>query len=82
MLVLTRKPGQSLRIGAGVRVTVVASSSGQVRLSIEAPDEVAVHREEVYERIAQANVQAAEIGDEVLESFAGVGNPVREGESR
>lgn len=59
MLVLTRKPGESLRIGADVRISVVSSTGGHVRLAIEAPGEVDIYREEIYERIAEANQQAA-----------------------
>ncbi len=60
MLVLTRKQGEALVIGDDVRVRVVSVSGGQVRIAIEAPDGIAVHREEVYERIARANREAAE----------------------
>ena len=59
MLVLSRKPGESLRIGGRVKVTVVSATSRHVRLAIDAPDEVEIHREEVYQRIARANLDAA-----------------------
>ncbi len=59
VLVLTRKPGESILIGGGVRVTLVSSSGTHARIAIEAPSEVPIHREEVYERIAQANRDAA-----------------------
>jgi carbon storage regulator len=59
VLVLTRKTGESLCIGAGIRVTVVSTSGGQVRLGIEAPARVPVFREEVYARIVEANREAA-----------------------
>ncbi len=59
MLVLTRKSGEGLCIGAGIRVTVVSTSGGQVRLGIEAPARVPVFREEVYARIVEANREAA-----------------------
>ena len=58
-LVLTRKPGQAIRIGDDVRITATLSSSNQIRLAIEAPESVAVHREEVIERIIEANRLAA-----------------------
>ena len=66
MLVLTRKSGESLRIGAGIRVTVVSTSGGQVRLGIEAPTRVPVFREEVYARIVEANREAARTTLEAL----------------
>ncbi len=59
MLVLSRKPGESVRIDGRIKVTVVSATSRHVRLAIEAPDEVEIHREEVYQRIARANREAA-----------------------
>ena len=50
MLVLSRKPHQSIMIGSEIRVIVVGIDGDQVRLGIEAPREVAVHRFEIYER--------------------------------
>ncbi len=66
MLVLTRKPGEALLIGRDIRLQVVSVSGHKVRLAIEAPGEVAVHREEVVERIAGANRDAA-AGPQVVE---------------
>ena len=62
MLVLTRRIGESLRIGDEIRITVVSAGSQTVRLAVHAPKHVPVHREEVYERIASANRDAAEAG--------------------
>ena len=58
MLVLTRKPGDSIRIGSGIVVTVLAVNGQQVRLGIEAPKDVTVHREEVYARIQHEQTTA------------------------
>ena len=66
MLVLTRRNGESVRIGPDVRITVVSTSGGQVRIGIEAPAQVAVHREEVWERIARANREAASAPEDLL----------------
>ena len=60
MLVLTRRSGESVRIGSEVRLTVLEVSGGQVKIGIDAPPRVAIHREEVFERIAAANREAAE----------------------
>ena len=57
MLVLTRRTGESLMVGDEVAVTVLGVKGNQVRIGITAPKEVAVHREEIYERI-QAEKQA------------------------
>ncbi len=51
MLILTRRVGETLMIGDDVMVTVLGIASNQVRIGIDAPKEVAVHREEVYDRI-------------------------------
>ncbi len=51
MLILTRRVGESLMIGDNVNVTVLGIKGNQVRLGVNAPKEVAVHREEIYQRI-------------------------------
>ena len=51
MLVLTRKPGQSIMIGDGIEVQVLTVAGEKVRLGITAPREVGIFRDEVYERI-------------------------------
>jgi carbon storage regulator len=58
MLVLTRKLGENIRIGDNVKITVLEVRSGQVKLGIEAPPEVKVHREEIYARIQEENRRA------------------------
>jgi carbon storage regulator len=57
LLILTRKIGESLMIGAEVTVTVMAVKGNQVRLGIGAPKDVAVHREEIYERVQAEKAQ-------------------------
>lgn len=58
MLVLTRKTGENIRIGDNIIVTILEVRSGQVKVGIEAPPEVPVHRQEIYDRI-QAERRAA-----------------------
>lgn len=55
MLILTRRTGESVMIGDEVTVTVLGIRHGQVRIGISAPRHVTVHREEVYERLRNAN---------------------------
>lgn len=57
MLVLSRHPGEGITIGHAIKVTVLSVAGDKVRIGIEAPPDVQVHREEVYDEIEQANVQ-------------------------
>lgn len=59
MLVLGREPGHSIMIGHDIKVTIISISEGLVRIGIAAPDDVDVHREEIYLEIKQANLEAA-----------------------
>jgi len=58
MLVLTRRLGQSIMIGNDVTVTVLEIRNDQVRIGVDAPRSVQVHREEIYEQIARENAAA------------------------
>jgi len=64
MLILTRRVGETLMIGDEVTVTVLGVKGNQVRIGVNAPRDVAVHREEIYERIKREQAeQAAASGD-------------------
>ena len=58
MLLLTRKLGENIRIGDDVKITIVEVKGNHVKLGIDAPPSVKVHREEIYERIQQENRRA------------------------
>ncbi|MEM7213506.1 MAG: carbon storage regulator CsrA [Pseudomonadota bacterium] len=56
MLILTRRVGESLMIGDEVTCTVLGVKGNQVRIGVNAPKDVSVHREEIYERIQQERI--------------------------
>lgn len=56
MLILTRRVGEKILIGDNVSIAVLAVRGNQVRIGIEAPSEVSVHREEIYHRIQQEKI--------------------------
>ncbi|HET6724400.1 MAG TPA: carbon storage regulator CsrA [Gammaproteobacteria bacterium] len=57
MLILTRRIGETVMIGDEVSITVLGVKGNQVRLGVNAPREVAVHREEIYSRIKNEQIQ-------------------------
>jgi carbon storage regulator len=64
MLILTRRVGETVMIGDEVTITVLGVKGNQVRVGINAPKSVAVHREEIYERIKREQ-QGGDAGDTV-----------------
>lgn len=61
MLVLTRKPGETITIGTDIKVTILGVEGRQIRIGIDAPKEVSIHREEIYNKI-QAEKLVSEAG--------------------
>jgi len=63
MLILTRRVGETVMIGDDVTITVLGVKGNQVRVGISAPKHVAVHREEIYERIKREQQGVGETAD-------------------
>jgi carbon storage regulator len=83
MLILTRKPGESLYIGDNVKVTIVEIKGNQIRVGIDAPSELRIYREEIYLQILDENRKAAEAEmtgsalDQLSGSWKGVARTVQ-----
>ena len=73
MLVLSRRKGESVIIGDGIKVTVIDVRGDQIRLGIEAPRSISVHREEIYQQVLEENAAAARSAD--------VASPLLQGEA-
>ena len=66
MLILTRKPGESLYLGEHIKLKVLSVQGKQVKLGIEVPEDVTVYREEVYLKIREENQKALAAQDQDL----------------
>ncbi len=75
MLILTRKVGETVAIGDDIQISIVEVKGNQVKLGIQAPRDVEVHREEVYLKIQDENRLAANVSTDLLSSVAGLVKP-------
>ena len=83
MLILTRKLGESITIGDDIKVTVLGIYGRQVRLGIEAPLKVVVHREEIYVKIQNENQKAARtIKEDLANVMEALKGKLKKGEDR
>ncbi|MDQ5985822.1 MAG: Translational regulator CsrA [Syntrophus sp. SKADARSKE-3] len=69
MLILTRKLGETITIGDDIRITLIDVKGKSIRLGIEAPANVTVHRQEVYLAIKEQNLKAASLDNLVIEDL-------------
>lgn len=67
MLVLTRKPNESIQIGEEIEITVLSIQGDQIKLGIKAPKDIEVHRKEIYMSIQETNNEAAAILPNILD---------------
>lgn len=75
MLILTRRAGETLMIGDDVSITVLGVKGNQVRIGVNAPKTVSVHREEIYQRIQREKTQQAG-GDVIFDDEDNLGNQI------
>lgn len=75
MLVLSRQRDESIIIGDNIVVTIVDIRGDKVRLGINAPTEIPVHRQEVYEAIQRENMRAMGLDPNSVEGLENLGNP-------
>lgn len=66
MLVITRKLGERITIGDDIVITLIEIKGSQARIGIEAPREISIHRQEIFDRIRQENLNSSKIHDEDL----------------
>lgn len=69
MLVLTRKNGESIKIGDDIEITIISSKNDQVKIGINAPKNIEVFRKEIYEQILAENQKASKDISEFLSIF-------------
>ncbi|MBU8849087.1 MAG: carbon storage regulator CsrA [Desulfobacterales bacterium] len=77
MLILTRKSGETIRIGNDIKITILEAKGKQIRVGIDAPSDIAVHREEVYQMIKQQNILAAGYDDSIGKNLSHVWNRLK-----
>jgi len=84
MLILTRKLGETIRIGNEIKITILDAKGRQIKVGIDAPLGVTVHREEVYQMIRDQNILAAEAGhdDSAGKSLSHVWNRLKKSKEK
>lgn len=71
MLQLTRKPGETIVIGENIRVSVIQIAGGAVRIGIDAPRDVSIYREEIWDAVKSENAAAAAAPQALPEGLSG-----------
>ena len=77
MLILTRKLGESIAIGNDIKITLLEIKGKQIRIGIEAPSHVTVHREEIFRIIQEQNIQAANSAGDELQGLPELWNKMK-----
>ncbi len=81
MLILTRKPGESILIGDDIEVTITSIDQNKVRVGIKGPAHIPIYREELYRKIQKENRAAALIGKDEFENLLDIYSSGRKGDS-
>ena len=66
MLILTRRPGESLHVGDNIKITILAVQGKQIKIGLDVPEDIPVYREEVYLRVLEQNRMALQSSDQDL----------------
>ncbi len=82
MLILTRKPGESIYIGDRIKVTIVEIKGNQIRVGIDAPRDERIYREEIWLQIREENKQAAEAAFATDDALEGLRTSFGKGKSK
>ena len=80
MLILTRKPGESILIGDDIEVTITSIDQNKVRVGIKGPAHIPIYREELYRKIQKENRAAALIGKDEFENLLDIYSSGRQGD--
>jgi len=81
MLILTRKPGESILIGDDIQITITSIDQNKVRVGIKGPAHIPIYREELYRKIQKENRAAALIGKDEFENLLDIYSSGRKGDS-
>lgn len=84
MLVLARKPNQSIMIGDEIEIKIIEVKGDQIKVGIQAPRNIAVHRKEIYEEIKKANIEATDSKNKIdkIKSISGLFKKKKDLESK
>ena len=66
MLILTRRPGESIHLGDNIKITVLSAKGKQIKLGLDVPEDMPVYREELYRKVKEQNRMAMPNNDDLL----------------
>lgn len=72
MLILSRRPGESLHLGDNIKITVLSVKGKQIKLGLEVPEHTPVYRDEIYRRVQEQNRLALQVSEQDLKRVAGI----------